>query len=483
MQQAAAKHRRRGLRPSDAASSAGEVPVLLAGAALPTGGVGLVLDLTERKGAQEALEASEERFRTLARHVPGVVYLRERGGSQAFRFLSESVEELTSIAARSFYEGRATLAALIDPAHGDRMAQEINDAIARGEPFHVVYALRRGDGSQRWVEERGQAISGQGKAEYVVGVLSDITERKAAEDALRKAHDQLEQRVAERTAQLQLANEELRREQELLRHTLDQHERHRQLIAYDIHDGIAQYLTGALLRLETFAREYEEGFRVQGSGSTTAPSNPEPRTLNPPAPLDPQFEIGLALLRKCLDEARRLISGLRPPILDESGLVAAVEYLLGEQPRPAEQIAFVHDVQFQRLPPLWESNLFRIVQEALSNASKHSRATSVRIELRQEGQVLCLSVSDTGCGFAVDQAVSPSCEPSHGLHGIFQRARLLGGTAAIHSRPSEGTRIEVRVPLPQGREKALHGEQALHGCSSRGEEPADRRLIRKAPRS
>src|SRR5207247_3251984 len=138
-------------------------------------------------------------------------------------------------------------------------------------------------------------------------------------------------------------------------------------------------ITGALMQLEAFVgmrkAELATGDRPK---SPASPGSRASETAMPPGFRN--LEVGLELLRKSLDEARRLISGLRPPILDEKGLVAAIEYLISEQPALPQGIHFTHDVQFERLPPLWESNLLRIVQEALNNVKRHGRARTERDE-------------------------------------------------------------------------------------------------------
>jgi PAS domain S-box-containing protein len=420
---------------------ASEAPVLIGGAALAGGGIGFVLDLSEPQEGKEALRLSEEHFRALARNVPGVVYLCEQDRWRPFRFVNEAVEELTGIASRRFCDGRAAFRDLIHADDAPRVSQDIQAAIRRRRPFHVEYRLRHKSGDWRWVEEHGQGVRGDGELRFIEGVILDITARKQAEEALRLANeqlrasrDELEERVAQRTAKLRKANQRLRRERKFLRRTLDQQERHRQLVAYEIHDGLAQYIAGALMQLEAFA-----GMRIPESAK-----NDVKESFRIPQSAIQNLEVGVELLRKILDEARRLISGLRPPILDEKGLVAAIDYLVSEQPPLPQGIAFAHDVAFDRLPPLWESNLFRIVQEALRNVTRHGRARTARIDLWQKGQTLRLTVMDDGQGF--DRKKLP--ERTHGLQGIRQRARLLGGKASIRSAAGEGTRISVTLPLP-----------------------------------
>jgi len=211
----------------------------------------------------------------------------------------------------------------------------------------------------------------------------------------------------------------LQRERTLLRRLLEIQERERQLVSYEIHDGLAQYLTGAMLHLEA----------CEHTIADAAPS--------------PDLHEGLRLLRAATDEARRLISGLRPPALDELGIVDAVESLVAEARLDVGDVRFDHALPARRLPADVETAIFRIVQESLANARRHARATTVavRLESTAEGGVRIV-VHDDGIGF---EPAGVAAE-RFGLEGIRQRTRLLGGEPVITSRPGAGTTIDVTLP-------------------------------------
>lgn len=218
----------------------------------------------------------------------------------------------------------------------------------------------------------------------------------------------------------------LRKERQALQQMLRTQERERQLVSYEIHDGLAQYQAGAIMQLETCLHSMQ--------------SRNDPRLTD----VIRSCTEGLRLMRAAAAEARRLINGLRPPMLDELGIEEAVESLVERMHDVVSKIHYMHPTPLHRLDPDVETAVFRIVQESLSNIRKHATARTVRIVLEPRGERdLAVSISDDGVGFDVGH-VPPD---RFGLEGIRQRARLFGREATISSEPGKGTRIEVVLPL------------------------------------
>jgi signal transduction histidine kinase len=218
---------------------------------------------------------------------------------------------------------------------------------------------------------------------------------------------------------LKTSEQSLRHERQVLRRLLEIQERERQLVSYEIHDGLSQYLAGALMHLEAHEHAGAAGAK-------------------------PDLREGLRLLRAAADEARRLIGGLRPPALDELGIVDAIESLVAEARFDVPNVDFTPRLAAGRLPPDVETTIFRIVQESLSNVRRHARAKSAAVVLDQDaaGRVRIV-VRDDGVGFAVDTVP----EERFGLEGIRQRAQLLGGEARITSQSGHGTTVDVTFPI------------------------------------
>ena len=235
-----------------------------------------------------------------------------------------------------------------------------------------------------------------GRIVGAVGIAIDLTEHQSTEQ--------------EETARRRLKEDVLRSQ-----------EWDRRLVAYEIHDGLVQEATGAQMHLEA-ALEIGQV---------------------PPGPARDQIELALELVRRAVSEGRRLISGLRLPVLEQSGVVAAIECLIKEQPQDGPSIEFIADVQFERLEALLETTIYRIAQEAITNVRRHSKSDRAEIRLSQKNDRIQIEIRDWGVGF----------DPAHiererlGLEGIRERARLLRGRAEIDSAPGEGTRVFVDLPL------------------------------------
>lgn len=218
------------------------------------------------------------------------------------------------------------------------------------------------------------------------------------------------------------AVEKLREEQRFLKQVLDLQERERRLVAYEIHDGLAQQLTGGIMQLQAL-RLLQDRHCDQA---------------------EHDFDTLEQLLSDGLSEARSLIAGLRPMILDELGVVAAIDHLIHETVRRESlDIDFVYEEDVQRLVPPLETAVYRVVQEALNNACRHSQSDSILVELTVQGDRVRVAVEDWGVGFEPKQVQ----ENRFGLRGIRERARLLGGRAHVDSAPGLGTCISVDFPL------------------------------------
>ncbi len=207
-------------------------------------------------------------------------------------------------------------------------------------------------------------------------------------------------------------------------------EQERRKIAYDIHDGIAQLMVSAQYHLETFDHLWRDDASLA----------------------EDQLGRGRSRLHQAIVETRRLMTRLRPVSLETLGLIPAVQQYLNELGRDAGwEIDYHAEVAALNLSPDGETALFRILQEALTNAWKHAQTPMVRLGLHTEGEkddLLVVCIQDWGNGFEPDRLQSDA--QGIGLMGMRERARLLGGVCSIESRPGRGTTVRLRIPLQHG---------------------------------
>ena len=209
-------------------------------------------------------------------------------------------------------------------------------------------------------------------------------------------------------------------------------------MAYDIHDGLVQYLTGALMHLEAFA------------ASAYAASDDA----------HPDYDRGIDLLREALAEGRRLISGLRPPILDERGIVAALEYLVSEVRPEIPQIEFMNNTQFGRLTPAIEVAIFRIAQEAITNVRLHSGAQRAKSNS-------CSTANGSAWPYATGAAASipPPFRRNASDSKVFDNAPDYWALRpSSKCAPGQGTVLTVDFPLIQEKPMATgeHSPSVQH---------------------
>jgi two-component system, NarL family, sensor histidine kinase UhpB len=289
-------------------------------------------------------------------------------------------------------------------------------------------------------------------ARVVAALDSERRERRLVQQRtaeLNEAKALLEQRVAARTAALAASNRDLlhevterKRIEEALRQSQDElrelaaisssaREQEKRRIARELHDDLAQTLATLRLELDRLGEEV----RLVGSVRNR-----------------------LADMRTLVDDSvtstRRLAADLRPMMLDDLGLVAAVQWFVQAfRQRYGLDCMLLVDPEDLELEEPYSTTAYRIIQESLTNVARHARASHVRIGLiRQDAQVV-LSVRDDGVGFDLSERRKPT---SFGLAGLRERAYLVDGKLTIESSPGQGTAIEVRIPLP-----ATQGERAV----------------------
>ena len=350
---------------------------------------GIILDITDRRQTERALRESEEKYRLLAENASDIVYATDAEGIMTY--VGPQVRqygfEPGELASRSCLD-------LVVPEDRERVASDLGRTLETGAEFPTEFRIEDRDGRTHWLEERGKVRrDASGRIVGITGVLRDITERKRAEKALHEVHAKLAQ-----------AREEERRR-----------------LARELHDSLGQGLIAVHLQLESARREAGACECAASSGSLTR------------------------LSKECnnlIREVRQISRGLYPAALEQLGLAPALRRLLEtcEPAGIAGALRCREDVESLRFAEDVEIALFRIAQEAVSNAVRHAHCRRIQIELAcTDGQVR-LSIADDGKGFDYDEAFGRGM----GLVTMRERAEAVGGGVSVTSRPGL-TCIEVSV--------------------------------------
>jgi PAS domain S-box-containing protein len=292
----------------------------------------------------------------------------------------------------------------------------------------------RKDGTAFAVEYSSYPIVDQGVVQGAVITFVDISARRQAEDALRTAHAVLEQRVSERTQALSEALEQLR-DLAAYSHTVREEERTR--IAREVHDELGSLLVALKMEVGWLDK------RLQDLGVL-----PDAQTLRNTMRAKCQ-NMGLQI-ETAVSNVGRIITDLRPSILDHQGLWAALDWQAHEFVQSAE-LALDWQMQVDAaladaaaLPQETSIAIFRIFQEMLSNVGRHAQASQVRIAILASAQRISISVQDNGKGAPVRALEGVN---AYGVMGMRERARSLGGSLEISSHVGQGTCVQLHIEL------------------------------------
>jgi PAS domain S-box-containing protein len=387
------------------------------------------IDATDRKRAEEALRQSEERYRVLHESLRDAFVQASMDGRIVecndlyCRMLGYSPEEMRALTYQELTPERWH--AFEDGIVGEQI-------IPRGYSDVYEKEYRRKDGTIIPVELRtilSRDAFGQPNAMWAI--VRDITERKRAEEALRRSRDELELRVQGRTAELTQANEALKASERQLRilssRILSAHEEERKRIAHELHDSIGGVLSAIKFELENTLNKLREG-----------KANPE------------DLEKLVGTTHYAMEEARRIYMDLRPSVLDDLGLVATVGWFARQFQSHYQNIDIQRAIELteDEIPELLKIVLFRVMQEAFHNVAKHSQATLVDFSLTREDNRLTLTISDNGEGFApVDPSGCESTGGGLGLVSMQERVESSGGVLLIRSSKGMGTTIQAMWDL------------------------------------
>jgi PAS domain S-box-containing protein len=321
-----------------------------------------------------------------------------------------------------------------DGSHYPEAECPIFNAFRRGLPCRIdsEFFWRR-DGSAFPVEYSSHPMVDGEQVRGAVVTFVDITERKRAADALQHAKDELEERVRERTLALETALQQVR---ELAAWSETVREEERTRIAREVHDELGSLLVALKMDVNWMDKRLSEQTQRSPEGAKTMRENMRYKCQNMSR-----------LIESAVDNVGRIITDLRPSILDHQGLWAALEWQAQEFVQSAElALSWCMTVDENLdLPEPMAIAVFRIFQEMLSNVGRHAAAQSLRVVIQEKEGFLMLTVEDDGVGSPAEAFVASD---AYGVMGMRERARHFGGVIDIRSTPGEGTHMCLAIKLP-----------------------------------
>ncbi len=360
-----------------------------------------VLILRVATGLRAArLRANDAMLRSLIDSIPGAIYRCACDRDWTMEWLSDEIETMTGYPASDFIGNAVrTFASIEHPDDHDYVADRVMESVRTGRPFSLEYRLVRRDGSICWVLERGLAQEAGDGRWWLDGAIFDITQRRAAEHAMRE-HAVTEAQLSEvRASRARI---------------LEAADRARRDIERNLHDGAQQRLVSVALSLRIWLTTHKD----------------LPEDCRAPV-LQALDELGSGL-----GELRALARGLHPAVLSDHGLEHALRALAQRSTVPVE---LATELPGERLPMAVEAAAYFVASEALTNVARYADASQAWVGVEERAGELEVTIRDDGCGGAELGAGS-------GLQGLRDRVSAMNGTLEIESPPGAGTTVCARLP-------------------------------------
>ncbi len=355
-----------------------------------------------RKKTEMALRSSEEKYRSLVNNIPSVVWTSERGGE--IIFMSPNVDRVLGYSAEEIQkQGHKFWTLNIHPEDFERAERAREEFFGGKGNFDVEFRVRRKDGQWVWVRDRSITTYERDGRKLADGMFTDVTERKLAELSLERSREQLRALAG----RLHSLREEIGTN-----------------VAREIHDDMGQSLTALKIDLMSLSKQFSS----------------VPQAM----PAQDKIKVMTGLIDGTIQSIRRICTQLRPRVLDDLGLTAAIEWQANEfQSRTGIRCMLGLEKQLLTLDDAKATAIFRIFQEILTNVARHAQATQLDILLKQEEAWVLLRVADNGKGIRAEDKENPK---SLGILGMRERALAVGGEVEIDPGPTGGTVVTVRVP-------------------------------------
>lgn len=349
--------------------------------------VAVVLDITDRKIAEQKLRESGEKYRHLFENNPEPMWIYDPDTLELVEVNQAAIDHY------GYSEKEFLNMSLVDIRPEEEikaLKQNVKDNRGRVSYSEVWKHLKK-DGSEIIVKLSAADVKYKEDKTYRLVLINDITEQK-------------------------------RLQEKIIQSVIEGEDRERKRIAHELHDGLGQSLVAASMNLQSAKADIE---------------NLSPKRQK-------QFETGVTLLKEALSETRSIAHNLMPKVISDYGLLAALENLVKNFQKSTEiEFHFDHNCEELKLDNQAEINIYRIVQETVSNAVRHAQCSTVNIELQLKKNTLNLTIKDDGIGAKLDRGHE---NKGLGLRSIKTRVSNLKGSIEIESKPQEG--METRITIP-----------------------------------
>jgi two-component system sensor histidine kinase UhpB len=354
----------------------------------------------------EGKRQAEANFRTLVEQIQAITYIAAVGEANTLLYISPQIKAL-GYSSEEWKDDPELHLRMMHPDDRAAATAAIAHSRIQARPLRQEYRLIARDGRVLWFREEAKPVAdGSGEVLFIQGILVDVTQSKHAEEALRQSQEEL-RRLA--------AHQERLKEEE------------RKRIAQEIHDELG----GLLTSIKAFVL-------VANDRAVRAGAQPDPLLLD-----------AASLAETGLKAVRKVITDLRPSVLDQLGIWAALEWYAGQI---EERSGILCDCTIAEsalcieLDPERSTMLFRVVQEALTNVVRHARASSVSIDVAASDVAITVAVKDDGMGIDTERLLN---RESWGILGMYERTRHFGGELRITGKPGQGTSVVLQLPLEQ----------------------------------
>lgn len=363
-----------------------------------------------RYDVESRLKAAEEKYFRLAENAKDLIFAQFVGNS-FFSYVNRSARDITGYTPEEFYADPKLFENMLHVSWKKNYEKNKKNVISGKQPPPFEYKITDKNGNEKWLNQRSVLVKDEnGEPTMIEAIITDVTERKHYEEKLEESTNNL---------------------RALSNHLQQVREEERLYISREIHDQLGQDLTVLKMDISMLGK----------SAAKSSAADNDPRIDN--------FVKELKTVNSSIDiiinKVRKISTDLRPDILDKLGLIEAIEWHAGEFEKRSGIKCVTHLVEEE--PELSNERaitIFRILQETLTNAARHSGATEMCIELNVVNDVLVLAVTDNGRGITKEESNKGS---SLGILGMKERIMLLGGNWDIKGEKGKGTTIKMKLPV------------------------------------